>query len=74
MIDGSGFALYNNLSGNSAFLSTDSHLNQLAELLAKPQFSQTDFQHLMKTDEKRSGNSLIWLIKNDFLIKIESDK
>jgi hypothetical protein len=67
MLDGSGFALYHHISGNSAFLSAESSLDKLSALVESTSFSESDFRSSVSGTEKESSNSLDWLVKNDFV-------
>lgn len=67
MSDGSGFALYNHISGNSAFLSADSSFDRLSALVESSSFSENEFHLVVSGTEKESINSLNWLLQNDFV-------
>lgn len=68
MQDGSGFALYHCLSGNSAFLSAESTFKNLTSLMILKVFSTSDFHHAINGTEKLSNHSVHWLLQNDFLV------
>ena len=67
MADGSGVALYNDISGNSVFIATKSDSSTVQNILRSKRFSATLFNKLFEIKEHEASIHLKWLLTNRFI-------
>tara|TARA_R110002167_G_scaffold78652_5_gene217424 strand:- start:487 stop:705 length:219 start_codon:yes stop_codon:yes gene_type:complete len=71
MSDGSGIAVYNNISGNSVFIATKPDSSTAQHILMSKRFSATLFNELLEIREYEASIHLKWLLTNRFIKCVE---
>ena len=70
MIDGSGVAFYNNISGNSAFLNVNHCSGMPNKIFLQEVFSAKKFYQMLNSEEELASKHLNWLLNNNFLERV----
>ena len=70
MADGSGVAIYNEFSGNSAFINSRCSVEENHGFFAQQQLTFDDFERWLGTGTKDVDIYLKWLVQNEFVFTL----